>query len=214
MRDQMEGLTPNTDIQKMMESLGCTGDSVKPKDIVERIECIEFETVTIAGNKFMYCGIRMLGGFVVVGKPATCIDPSNWRDEIGRKVSFDNSFDEIYKLEAYRKMSQGAEVVSAPKSIERSEHVHFPEVVNKHFKVFTGKPTERLAYQLTEQDIQHLSMNQSTKKANLVIDKCFTLSFAFHCPFDEIKAGDYVVFLNSEDTYHCSEEVFNERNIT
>ncbi|HBC3499792.1 TPA: hypothetical protein KDY90_002572 [Vibrio parahaemolyticus] len=91
---------PRTDIQIMMEALGCTGDRVKPQDIVDRIEEVDFQTVTLAGNKFMYCGIRMNGGFVAVGKPATCIDPENWRDEIGRKVSFNNSFEELYKLEA------------------------------------------------------------------------------------------------------------------
>ena len=54
----------------------------------------------------MYCGIKMDNGFVVVGKPATCIDPENWRDEIGRKVSYDNAFSEIWRLEAYRKLSE------------------------------------------------------------------------------------------------------------
>ncbi|HGS5586170.1 Gp49 family protein [Vibrio parahaemolyticus] len=96
---------PNTEIQEMMEELGCTGKRVKPQDIVDRIEEIDFQTVTLAGNKFMYCGIKMKGGFVVVGKPATCIDPEKWRDQIGRQVSFNNTFEEIYKLEAYRKMS-------------------------------------------------------------------------------------------------------------
>ncbi len=96
---------PNTEIQEMMEELGCTDKRVKPQDIVDRIEEIDFQTVTLAGNKFMYCGIKMKGGFVVVGKPATCIDPENWRDQIGQQVSFNNTFEEIYKLEAYRKMS-------------------------------------------------------------------------------------------------------------
>ena len=54
----------------------------------------------------MYCGIKMKGGFVVTGKPAACIDPDNWRDEIGEKVSFDNTFSEIWQLEAYLKMGQ------------------------------------------------------------------------------------------------------------
>ncbi len=105
MKEISEQIQPSTEVQKMMEKLGCTGDHIKPQDIVERIEDIDFQTVTIAGNKFMYCGIKMKGGFVVVGKPTACIDPDNWRDEIGRKISFDNTFSDIYKLEAYRKMS-------------------------------------------------------------------------------------------------------------
>lgn len=204
MSDQMKGLKPNIEIQKMMESLGCTGDSVKPKDIVDRIEVIDFQTVTIAGSKFMYCGIRMLGGFVVVGKPAACIDPANWRDEIGQKVSFDNSFDEIYKLEAYRKMS-------TPKAPPRE----FP--VRKGFKLFDAKPIQREAYQLTMQDVISMRFDRDdvsdSNRAGIIVG-CTPISFAYHCKPEEIKAGDYVVFINENDTYHCSEEVFNERNIT
>ncbi|MFV8383415.1 Gp49 family protein [Vibrio parahaemolyticus] len=96
---------PSTEIQTMMAELGCTGDKVKSQDIVDRIEEVDFQTVTLAGHKFMYCGIRMKGGFVVVGEPSVCIDPANWRDEIGRQVSFNNTFEQIYKFEAYRKVS-------------------------------------------------------------------------------------------------------------
>ncbi|HCH1565723.1 hypothetical protein ACJO1W_17095 [Vibrio parahaemolyticus] len=38
---------PNTEIQEMMEELGCTGKRVKPQDIVDRIEEIDFQTVTL-----------------------------------------------------------------------------------------------------------------------------------------------------------------------
>ena len=93
------------EIAEMMEKLGCTGEHISASGIQERIEEVSFKTIELAGNKFMYCGIRLQGGFVVVGKPAACIDPANWRDEIGQKISFDNSFDEIWRLEAYRKMS-------------------------------------------------------------------------------------------------------------
>ena len=96
-----------TEIEQMMVDLGCKGSYISSEFIHSRIEAVDFQTIELAGNKFMYCGIRMKGGFVVTGHPAACIDPSNWRDEIGKKVSFENAFDEIYRLEAYRKM--GAE---------------------------------------------------------------------------------------------------------
>lgn len=92
-------------VEEMMKELECTGDRVFPEDIKNRIEEVEYTTIELCGNKFMYCGIKMKGGFVVVGKPAACIDPSNWRDAIGQTISFENSFDEIWRLEAYRKMS-------------------------------------------------------------------------------------------------------------
>lgn len=93
-------------VEQMITEAGCTGDRIT-KDLIEsRIAEVDYQIVVLAGQMLMYCGIKMDNGFVVVGKPATCIDPSNWRDEIGKKISYDNTFDEIWRLEAYRKLSQ------------------------------------------------------------------------------------------------------------
>lgn len=92
-------------VEQMMDEQGCTGKRITKGLIESRIKEVDYQTVVIAGQKLMYCGIKMDNGFVVVGKPATCIDPANWRDEIGQKISYDNSFDEIWGLEAYRKLS-------------------------------------------------------------------------------------------------------------
>lgn len=97
------------DVQKLEEmatELKCDAPRVTKELIESRIKEVAYETVTIAGQKVMYCGIKMDNGFVVIGKPATCISPENWRDEIGQKVSYDNSFDEIWRLEAYRMLSE------------------------------------------------------------------------------------------------------------
>lgn len=91
-------------VAEMMEEQGCTGKRVTKELIESRIQEVDYQTVVIAGQKMMFCGIKMLGGFVAVGKPAVCIDPSNWRDEIGQKISYDNSFEELWKLEAYHMM--------------------------------------------------------------------------------------------------------------
>ncbi|WP_269519503.1 Gp49 family protein [Alteromonas sp. BMJM2] len=92
-------------IQDMMKKLGCDGAFISSQSIIDRIEDVDFQTIELAGQKMMYCGIRMKGGFVVTGKPSVCISPENWRDEIGQKISFENAFQEIYKLEAYRFMT-------------------------------------------------------------------------------------------------------------
>lgn len=94
------------EVTKMMKDLKCTALAVTKELIDSRIEQVDYQTINIAGQKMMFCGIRLKGGFVVVGKPAVCISPENWRDEIGKKVSFDNSFSEIWKLEAYRLMTE------------------------------------------------------------------------------------------------------------
>lgn len=88
-------------IETMMDELGCTSKRVTKELIESRIEEVDYKTVVIAGKKMMFCGIKMAGGFVQVGKPAVCIDPNNWRDEIGQQTSYDNAFEELWKLEAY-----------------------------------------------------------------------------------------------------------------
>ncbi|WP_020409868.1 Gp49 family protein [Hahella ganghwensis] len=76
------------------------------KELIEsRIQEVDFETVVIAGKMMMFCGIRMDNDFVAVGPPATCIDPDNWCEDTGQKESYKNSFEELWKLEAYRRMS-------------------------------------------------------------------------------------------------------------
>jgi len=94
-------------IEQMMRDEGCNGKKITSAGIKARIIDVEYTTVTLCGQKFMYCGIKMDNGFVVVGKPATCIDPDNWRERIGKEVSYDNAFSEIWRLEAYRELSEG-----------------------------------------------------------------------------------------------------------
>ena len=94
-----------TEAEKMCDELKCDAPRVTKALIWSRIAEVDYQTVVIAGQKMMYCGIKMDNGFVAVGNPATCISPENWRDEIGQKISYDNTFDELWKLEAYRLMS-------------------------------------------------------------------------------------------------------------
>lgn len=92
----------STEIDTLATELKCVAPRVT-KDLIEsRIKSVDYQTVIIAGHKFMYCGIEMDNGYVVVGKPATCVDPANWRDEIGQQVSYSNSLNEIWALEGYR----------------------------------------------------------------------------------------------------------------
>lgn len=95
-------------VAEMMKEQGCTGERITKEGIEAKIDSVEYSTIVLAGQKMMFCGIRLKSGFVQVGKPATCIDPSNWRDEIGQKISYDNAFEELWKLEAYAKLDREA----------------------------------------------------------------------------------------------------------
>jgi hypothetical protein len=82
------------------------GKSITPEDLAKRIVEVDYKTIELAGQKMMFCGIKMDNGFVVVGKPATCVDPARWSDEKGQDVSYENSYEKLWELEAYRLMSE------------------------------------------------------------------------------------------------------------
>ena len=70
-----------TEVEKMCDELKCDAPRVTKALIESRIVDVDYQTVVIAGQKLMYCGIKMDNGFVAVGKPATCpLDGDNsWK---------------------------------------------------------------------------------------------------------------------------------------
>ena len=93
-------------LEKMIEEEECTAPRITKELIESRIDKVEYITTRIAGRKCMFCGIKMDNGFVVIGKPATCIDEENWRDNIAKEISYDKALSELWQLEAYRFISQ------------------------------------------------------------------------------------------------------------
>ena len=99
-------MTELTKVEQMCKDLGCTGKRVTSELINSHIEAVEYKEIELCGTRFMYCGIKMKNGFVVVGSPSVCTDPNNWRDEIAKAVSYDHSFGDIWSLEAYAMMGK------------------------------------------------------------------------------------------------------------
>lgn len=72
-----------------------------------RIEQVDYQVMTLCGKAMMYCGIKLYGSeFVAVGKPATLMNSDDWDDETGKQVSYENTFEKLWELEAYRIMSE------------------------------------------------------------------------------------------------------------
>lgn len=77
------------------------------------------------------------------------------------------------------------------------------------FKEYQSKPVVRKAYQLSVADIaKAVVIDETTIQITLG-----SLDIRFK-HYETVKSGDYVVYLKEDDIYHCSEEVFKERNIT
>jgi hypothetical protein len=80
------------------------------------------------------------------------------------------------------------------------------------FKRYQSKPIVRLAYQIQPNDGICPEPHESTCHVNVANGESMgtQVSFVAH---EEVRTGDYIVYLNEDDIYHCSAKVFAERNI-
>lgn len=79
----------------------------------------------------------------------------------------------------------------------------------KSFKKYQSKPIERLAYLIKPED--EIEQNLPDKDCAVYPDAGqWSIDFVAH---EKVNKGDYIVYLNEDDIYHCSAKVFTERNI-
>jgi hypothetical protein len=71
------------------------------------------------------------------------------------------------------------------------------------FKNYESKPIIRLAREITLSDCLH-EVSENLYRINDELD---------FVAYQRVHAGDFIVYLNETDVYHCSSEVFHERNI-
>ena len=79
--------------------------------------------------------------------------------------------------------------------------------MNKYFENYESKPIIRKAFKVTDTSLIIYEDAESTS-AILIGNEEVTFKH-----YEPVKEGDYIVYLNDEDIYHCSKEVFEERNI-
>lgn len=75
------------------------------------------------------------------------------------------------------------------------------------FQRYESRPITRLAHRITEED---RIVSAGTQLLRLIPKDGDPVTFVH---YDDVKTGDYVVYLNEDDIYHCSRAVFLERNI-
>jgi hypothetical protein len=72
-------------------------NKVTIESINEKIASVNYTKLT---GKITHCIITMQNGFEVTGESA-CVDPANYNQEIGEKISYENAFDKLWPLEGY-----------------------------------------------------------------------------------------------------------------
>ena len=75
------------------------------------------------------------------------------------------------------------------------------------FKPYQSKPIIRLAHEITDSDVI------SRHGDNMYQIKIPTGQVMAFMAYGVVKTGDYVVFLNQSDIYHCRRKEFLERNV-
>lgn len=75
------------------------------------------------------------------------------------------------------------------------------------FKEYRSKPITRLAYEVSESDSINIEEKEATSSIAIDGEKVFFKHY------EPVKTGDFIVYLNDSDIYHCDRKVFEERNI-
>lgn len=72
--------------------------SVEKSYIEARISDVSYHR--IPGTTATICNIEMVNGFSVRGESA-CVDPKNFDEALGRKIAYENAFQNLWQLEGY-----------------------------------------------------------------------------------------------------------------
>jgi len=76
------------------------------------------------------------------------------------------------------------------------------------FKPYEAKPITRMAFQITEDML--IAASDVYPSTYYILHAEQSIRFK---AYEEPKVGDWVVRLTEDDTYHCTDAVFRERNI-
>lgn len=85
------------EIETRLRNLKATGPRLSSEAIDKQIHSVEYH---VFANKTTICCMKLRNGFHVVGT-AACVDPANFREQVGRDVSWTNARAQIWQLEGY-----------------------------------------------------------------------------------------------------------------
>ena len=97
----------DSDIQDQIDKKGLNGPRIKPSDVVDQINKIQW----VQEGVLTICIIIMQNGFIVTGESA-CADPDNFDEMVGKEVAKRNAMNKIWPLLGYalrEKLHKGTE---------------------------------------------------------------------------------------------------------
>jgi len=86
------------EIEQEITDKNLTAPRLTPKSITDTILYSEYFRVT--NTTTTICALHLKNGYVVVGKSAA-VSMSNFDEELGKKIAFDDARNQIWALEGY-----------------------------------------------------------------------------------------------------------------
>jgi len=94
--------TDDSAIERDIQAKGLTAPRVTPADIEANIIHVEYvKHVSRGGQVLRWAVLTTKSGYAVVGNPSVAVSPENDNEEIGQKVAFENSKQELWPLMGY-----------------------------------------------------------------------------------------------------------------
>lgn len=94
--------TGDSAIEQEIKAKGLTAPRVTPADLNENITAVEFvKHVSHGGQVLRWAVLTTKSGYAVVGNPSVAVSPANDDEEIGKKVAYENSKNELWPLMGY-----------------------------------------------------------------------------------------------------------------
>ena len=99
--------TDDKSIEAEIIAKGLTAPRVTPADIEANIKHVEYvKHVSHGGQVLRWAVLTTKSGYAVVGNPSVAVSPENDNEEIGQKVAFENSKQDLWPLMGYALKSQ------------------------------------------------------------------------------------------------------------
>ena len=71
-------------------------DKIKAEELESLINCVNYKV----DKALTICVLELTSGYKVVGH-SSCLNPEDFNQEIGEKLSYDSAFDQLWELEVY-----------------------------------------------------------------------------------------------------------------
>lgn len=88
----------NERVEQMIDAAGLVAPRITETNIRNKIADVSY--TTLPSGKVMVCEITLINGFTVRGEAAV-VSVANFRENIGREISYKNAFNKIWELEGY-----------------------------------------------------------------------------------------------------------------